>query len=65
MSVTIHAVPVNGGEQTTITIDKTGSDTGTLSTCPPRARTPWLPFLHQLALLLTGCLKDLRDPWCR
>ena len=32
MSVTIHAVPVNGGEQTTITIDKTGPDTGTLST---------------------------------
>ena len=32
MSVTIHAVPVSGGEQTTITIDKTGPDTGTLST---------------------------------
>ena len=32
MCVTIHAVPVSGGEQTTITIDKTGTDTGTLST---------------------------------
>ena len=31
MPVTIHAVPVNGGQQTTITIDKTGPDTGTLS----------------------------------
>lgn len=32
MSVTIHASPVNGGPQTTIVIDKTGPDTGTLST---------------------------------
>ena len=32
MCVTIHAVPVSGGEQTTITIDMTGLDTGTLST---------------------------------
>ena len=32
MSVTIHAVPVNGGSQTTITIDKTGPDMGRLIT---------------------------------
>ncbi len=31
MSATIHAVPVNGGPQTAITIDKTGPDTGTLT----------------------------------
>jgi hypothetical protein len=32
MPVTIHAVPLAGGPQTTITIDKTGPDTGSLST---------------------------------